>query len=189
MATRFQSNIIKFSFVGAPLLMLISDSRGWLFPDKFPWFGSILFWFSFCAYIAVIMGMVDLSDNTKTASIAAILATIGTLIGITIIGMGRTAEVMRMHEISPELIRTVLSEPILFFTSRTPGILFPIGLIMLTITMKKAGSLNTLNTLLLIIGIVLFPVGRIGSEVLFNVIGDALMLIVLSQVSMKMSNR
>jgi len=189
MVTSFQSKIVGLSFVGAPLLMLISDSLSWLLPGKFGWGSSIIFWFSFCAYIPVIIGMVSLSHNTNTASIAAVLATIGSLIGITIVGMGRTALSMKMHQINRELISSVLTEPILFFTSRMPGILFPIGLIMLTATMKKAGALSNINTILLIIGIVLFPVGRIGQEIVFNVIGDALMLIVLAQVSMNIWNR
>lgn len=95
---------------------------------------------------------------------------------------------MEMHQIGPELISAVLTEPILFFTSRMPGIFFPIGLILLTVTMKKADSISTANAILLIIGIILFPVGRIGGEILFNVIGDALMLIVFSQVGINIIN-
>ncbi|MBZ0180805.1 MAG: hypothetical protein K8F36_16095 [Melioribacteraceae bacterium] len=189
METNFQNKILAVSFISAPLLMLISDVLKLLLPEDYFWFNSIIFWFSFYAFIGVIIGMVKLSNNTTFSNISAMLAIFGTLIGITIIGSERAAGSMLIHQIDIEVIKQILSEPILFFTSRMPGILFPIGLIMLSIAMKKAGSLSLPNTLILILGILLFPVGRIPKVVGINVISDFLMLIIFVQIGMNLLNR
>ncbi len=189
MRTRFQAVIVALSFIGAPILMLITDTLNLLTPGQYQWFASVTFWFSFCAYVAVIMGMVKLSGDTNLASVAAILAIMGTLIGITIIGTSRVGMSMLMQGIEKEMIMAAMYEPIVFFTSRAPGILFPVGLILLTITMKKAGSINTVNSAILLVGIILFPVGRIPQMVGFNVAGDILMLIVLAQIGLNIIKR
>lgn len=189
METNFQYKIVGTAFIGAPLLMLISDLIQWLSPGSIPWINSVIFWLSFYTYIAVVVGMVKLSGNTRGANVGAMLAILGALIGITIIGLGRVALSLDMHGMERELINEVISEPLVFFTSRAPGILFPVGFIILAFTMKKSGTFSTLSTILFLIGVILFPMGRIPRIIEFNVAGDLLMLAALAPVGLNLLKR
>ncbi len=70
----------------------------------------------------------------------------------------------------------------MFFTSRFPGITFPIGLILLAVALRRRKVINGYLLAGLIVSIVLFPLGRIPKELLVNVVGDALMIIFFGMV-------
>jgi len=90
--------------------------------------------------------------------------------GETIMGLERVAKAMHEAGLSAEIDRTG-HHPIVFFCiSRQIGLTFPIGLIILSIALYKAKAINMITTVLLIVGIVLFPIGRI-------IVGPPLMLL------------
>lgn len=173
----FLQKLIKSAFWLAPILMLISDTINLLGWEAGYWLASIAFWLSFYFFLLVIIGMVRLAQVSNFATIAGLLAAAGALIGITIIGTSRFAWGMELTGVSREVLMEVHMHPWIFFTSRFPGILFPTGLILLSVSLKRQGVINGLLLGGLLISIVLFPTGRIPGIALFNVIGDGLMVL------------
>lgn len=82
-----------------------------------------------------------------------------------------------MEGISPEVIAAADANALVFFTSRFPGITFPLGLILLAVALKRKKVISGYLLAGLIVSIVLFPTGRIPKELIINVIGDGLMII------------
>lgn len=184
MEPTLQNKIIASSLIGAPLLMLLADLAGPVLGKEAGfWYATLLLWFSFYAYLGAIAGLVKLSGNTRLAVIGAMIALLGALIGTTIMGLERVGWAMSMQEFTREQIMATINYPVVFFTSRAPGLTFPIGLLILTYTLYKAGQLSLSATLLLAVGVILFPVGRIVAGAWANVPGDAIMLVVYGKLS------
>lgn len=173
----FPHQLLKSAFWLAPILMLVSDIINMLQWEAGYWLASIAFWLSFYFFLLVIIGMVRLAQVSNFATIAGLLAAAGALIGITIIGTSRFAWGMELTGVSREVLMEVHMHPWIFFTSRFPGILFPLGLILLSIILKRKGIINSIHLGGLLIAILLFPIGRIPSIIEFNVIGDVLMVV------------
>lgn len=177
-----QTRLISSSFVFAPSLMFISDLLSWLKHDDFFWISSILFWLSFYTFLLVIIGMVQLSNYSSFSVTSALIASFGALIGITIIGMSRFAWGVETEGVSHAVIVSADSNPWVFFSSRFPGITFPVGLIMLVVALKRKNVINNYLLAGLIFSILLFPLGRIPKELIINVVGDSLMVIFFGMV-------
>lgn len=87
-----------------------------------------------------------------------------------------------MEGVSAEMIRNAHQNPWVFFTSRATGITFPIGLIMLSIGLYKNKTISLPLLIGLVVSIILFPIERIPKELIFNVAGDALMIVSFKMV-------
>ncbi|MCB0663655.1 MAG: hypothetical protein KDC24_12995 [Saprospiraceae bacterium] len=172
-----QVKILSHSFWLAPALMLVSDLITLFQIESAFWVASISFWFTFYLFIYVIIAMVQMAGNTTFATISGLLAIFGSLIGITIIGSARFAWGMELTGVTEEVLNEVHMHPWIFFTSRFPGILFPIGLILLSFGLKRKGIINNGILIGLLISIILFPMGRIPKIIEFNVVGDILMIV------------
>ena len=182
MKNPLHTKLIHLAFWAAPVLMFASDLLAFLGLDQLFWLASILFWLSFYAFIGLILGMVQLSQYSNFATISALLAIFGSLIGITIIGMSRYQWGIELQGVDREIITNAHMHPWVFSTSRSPGLTFPIGLIMLGIALRRNGLIKPLFLVGLIISILLFPVGRISSQLIFNVIGDGLMIVFFGMI-------
>ena len=174
--------LIAFSMIVAPLLMLLADVNNLIFeyPKNF-WFGSIAMFLSFYAFLGLIHGTYHLSNCTKLALVGTMVAAFGVLAGETIMGLERVAWAMNEVGLQEEIKNTV-HHPIVFSTSRQIGLAFPIGLIILSISMFKAKAINLITMIALIAGILLFPVGRIVVGPYANVPGDLIMLIIYGKL-------
>ncbi len=174
------------ALIGGPLLMLLADITFLVFeyPQYF-WFASIVMFLSFFAYIGLIHGLYQLSNGTILALVGTLFAIFGTLAGETIMGLDRVAWAMYDVGLEDEITNTV-HHPQVFSTSRQIGLAFPIGLLLLSISLYKARAINMLSMIVLMIGIILFPVGRIivGPEA--NVVGDFIMLLIYGRLGMGM---
>ncbi len=170
--------------IGAPLLMLIADVKSVIFeyPQNF-WFGSILLWLSFYAFIGLVHGLYHISNCTKLALVGAMIAIFGILVGETIMGLDRVAWAMNEVGLADEIGKTV-HHPLVSNTSRKIGLLFPIGLIILAFSTYKAKAINIISLILLIIGILLFPLGRIILGPSANVPGDIIMLFIYGKLGL-----
>lgn len=177
-----RTKLIGTSFVLGPVLMLVADVLALLDQVRFFWASSILFWLSFYCFIFLIFGLVQLSAYSQFSLVSACIALFGVLIGITIIGMSRFAYGMEISGVSHDLIVSADANPWVFFTSRFPGITFPVGLIMLVAALKRNKMINGFLLLGLLVSILLFPLGRIPKELAINVAGDALMIICFGTV-------
>jgi hypothetical protein len=178
----FPTRLIGVTFWLAPVLMLVSDLLGWLAPSPFFWVASLAFWLSFYTFLGLIYGMFQLSNRSTYAVVSFLVAVFGALIGITIIGMTRYAWGVGVEGVAPATIQAAHANPWVLFTSRVPGITFPIGLIMLSIALKRNHRINGLLLTGLIFSILLFPLGRIPQWIISNVIGDALMIVFFGMV-------
>lgn len=170
--------------IGAPLLMLLADTNYLIFDfyENF-WIGSILFWLSLYAFIGLIHGLYNISNCTKLALVGTMIAILGVLAGETIMGLERVAWAMNEVGLTDEISRTV-HHPLVSLSSRNIGLTFPIGLIILAISTYKAKAINSITLILLIIGILLFPIGRIIVGPAANVPGDLIMLIIYGKLGL-----
>ena len=173
---------IAFSMILAPLLMLLADSIDLIFeyPEYF-WFSSISMFLSFYVFLGLIYGVYYLSKRTKLALVGALITSFGVLAGETILGLERVAWAMNEIGLNEEIKNTVY-HPVVFSTSRKIGLAFPIGLIILGISKFKARVINLVTVVILLIGIVLFPVGRIAIGPSANVLGDFIMLLIYGKL-------
>jgi len=178
----FPIKLIGASFWLAPVLMFLSDLCGLVFSDRFFWIATHLFWLSFYSFLGLIYGMVQLLRYSSYSVISGLIAGFGALIGITIIGMARYAWGIEMEEIGSEVLASAHSNTFVFFSSRATGITFPIGLMMLAMGLKRNNLISVKVFAGLLISILLFPVGRISGQGIFNVIGDGLMVISFGHV-------
>lgn len=176
------NKLIGAAMIGAPLMMLLADTNSLLFeyPKNF-WFTSILLFLSFYAFLGLIHGLYHLSNATRLALVGTLIATFGVMVGEMIMGLERVAWAMHEAGLSAEIDRTV-DLPIVSNLSRKIGLTFPIGLIVLSIALYKAKTLNMLTTTALIIGSVLFPIGRIIVGPSANVAGDIIMLLIYGKL-------
>lgn len=178
--------LIGISLISAPGLMLLGDSWAGLFGESGFWPLTLLLWLSFYVYVAACLGMMALSGGQRLALVGCAIALFGTLIAATIMGLERMAWAMRLHGIPDEQVSQVLLDPTVFSTSRAPGLAFPVGLLLLTVALFRAGVLSGFKASVLAIGILLFPVGRIFVGIWANVIGDALMLLVMAPLGVRL---
>ncbi len=178
------NKLIGFAMIGAPLLMLMADTISLVsdYPENF-WFASILLFLSFYAFLGLIHGLYHLSNRTKLALVGTLIAAFGIMAGETIMGLERVAWAMNEVGLKGEIDKTVY-HPIVFSTSRQIGLTFPIGLILLSISLYKARAVNLITMALLIVGIVLFPIGRIIVGPSANVAGDAVMLFIYGKLGL-----
>ena len=177
--------VIGASLVVGPLLMLVGDAMAlWGSQELRLWSGVLLFLAAYC-FAGVVLGLYALAENRLGALAGALLALFGCFVAASISGFDRAVWSMRLHGIAGESIREVMTEPAVFLLTRPPGITFPIGLILLTIYVMKAGHLTRLQGAALILGIVLFPVGRVFAGPVVNVPSDAIMLAVLAALGLR----
>lgn len=178
----FPCRLIELTFWLAPGLMLLSDLCGAVFDQRLFWVSTHCFWLSFYAFLGLIVGMVQLLHVSPYALIAGLIAAFGALIGITIIGMARYAWGVSTAGVGAEVLASAHAHPLVFFSSRAPGITFPLGLILLAVGLKRNRLIGTGAFIGLVTSILLFPIGRISGHILVNVIGDGLMLIFFGRV-------
>lgn len=162
--------------------MLVSDLLVWLAADQFFWTASLFFWLSLYVFLGLIYGMFQLSNRSTYAVVSFLLAVFGALIGITIIGMSRYAWGVSGAGVDQAVIQAAHANPWVLFTSRVPGITFPLGLIMLSIALKRNNRIDGLLLTGLILATLLFPLGRIPGWIISNVIGDTLMVVFFGMV-------
>ena len=177
--------VLGVSLVLAPLLMLAGDAVSAVVGKPGFWITSLSLWLSFYAYIGAILALLVLAGNGRLAQVGAVIALFGALIGGTIMGLDRMAWSMRIHDLASDVARDVMTEPVVFFTSRAPGIAFPIGLLLLTYALRRADVLSLAAACILAVGVCLFPVGRIAVGPWANVVGDTLMLMVLAPLGLR----
>jgi hypothetical protein len=149
------------SLIAAPLLLLASTVLRFGMGRVFEWYATMKLSFFFFAVAA--LGLVHLlkgrADGSRLVGGALTLA--GCLSGASIVMaayileslQGRVPEAQQMS-----LYLTVVNSPL-------PGLLFPVGLLMLAVALFRKKVVALWAGLLLALGAILFPVGRaVGLE-------------------------
>ncbi len=150
------------AMIAAPLVMLVADSIGLAFGDVGFWAWSVALWVSFLLFVPAVVGMSAAAAGSadRLGLAGAGLALIGLMTGATIMGVHRTAHVLS-GAVGEAEMAAAPGAKLLLATSIQPGLTFPIGLLILTLALRRAGALSGPMAAVLAAGAILFPVGRI----------------------------
>lgn len=158
----------------APLVMLGADSFLLVTDRRFEW--TIGLWLSFVLFVPAIFGATHLAARSgkRLALVGGALAYIGCMAGASMQVLFRVWAVLNEagSERTVELLR---SSGKLIASTQMIGILFPIGLLVLAVSLYRSRVVQPLIALSLAGGALLFPLGRIAG-LLVGVLGGDLLL-------------
>ena len=159
----------------APLVLLAGDLLLIIGERRFEW--TIVLWLSFVLFVPAIFGLtyVAFDSGNKLALVGGASAFFGAMAGASMQVLFRVYAVLEEAE-NGQAIELLQKTMKLIATTQMIGIFFSIGLILLSISIYSNRIFNPLTPLLLTIGAILFPIGRIGGFA-FAVIGSGMFLI------------
>jgi hypothetical protein len=159
----------------APIMLLAGDLVLIIGERRFEW--TIVLWLSFVLFVPAIFGLtyIAFGDGNKLALAGGASAFFGAIAGASMQVLFRVYAVLEEAGAGQaiELLRKTMK---LIATTQMIGIFFPIGLILLSISLYRNRIFRLLIPLLLTIGAILFPIGRIGGLAI-AVIGSGTVLI------------
>jgi hypothetical protein len=159
----------------APLTLLAGDLVLIIDERRFEW--TIVLWLSFVLFVPAIFGLtyIAFGGRNKLALVGGASAFFGAMAGASMQVLFRVYAVLEEAGAGQaiELLQKTMK---LIATTQMIGIFFPIGLILLSISLYRNRIFKPLVPLLLTIGAILFPIGRIGGFAI-AVIGSGLVLI------------
>ena len=145
----------------APSVMLVADL--FLVTSKMMFEWTIVLWLAFVLFVPAIIGLTFIlfENGSRLALAGGISAFFGAMAGASM------QVLFRVHAIliesgatqTVEMLRGTLK---LVAATQMIGITFPIGLIIVAVCLYRSGFFYQIIPLLLAIGAVLFPIGRIG---------------------------
>ena len=145
----------------APLILLAGDLVLIIGKRRFEW--TIILWLSFVLFVPAIFGLtfVAFDRGNKLAVVGGACAFFGAMAGASMQVLFRVYAVLEEagNAKAIELLQKTMK---LIATTQMIGIFFPVGLILLSISIYSNRTFNRLIPLLLAIGAILFPIGRIG---------------------------
>jgi hypothetical protein len=145
------------SLIAAPALLLTSSVLRFVFGLSFEWYLTMKLSFFFFAVAA--LGLVHLLRGRADGSghVGGAMALAGCLSGASIVTMAYIFEVFqgRLPEAEAQSLYVRL------VNSPLPGLLFPVGLLILAVALFRKKEVALWAGLLLAAGAILFPVGRI----------------------------
>jgi hypothetical protein len=158
----------------APLVLLAGDLLLIIGERRFEW--TIILWLSFVLFVPAIFGLMYIAydSGNKLALVGGASAFFGAMAGASMQVLFRVYSVLDEAGAghATELLQKTMK---LIATTQMIGIFFPIGLILLSISIYSNSIFKRLIPLLLCIGAILFPIGRIGGSA-FAVIGSGMFL-------------
>ena len=161
-------NDLKHSFIKiagvcsilAPTVLLIGDLLPAIGDLRFEW--TIALWLAFVLFVPAIFGLTFLlyENGNRLALIGGMMAFFGAMAGASMQVLFRVYAVLAERGVdqAAELLRGTFK---LIATTQMIGIFFPIGLILLAISIYRSRIFNPAIPFLLAGGAILFPVGRI----------------------------
>ena len=159
----------------APLILLAGDLVLIISEQRFIW--TVVLWLSFVLFVPAIFGLtfVAFGRGNKLAVIGGAFAFFGAMAGASMQVLFRVYSVFDEagDGRAVELLQKTMK---LIATTQMIGIFFPIGLILISISTYSNRIFNRLASLLLVVGAILFPIGRIGGFAI-AVIGSGIFLI------------
>jgi hypothetical protein len=158
----------------APLVLLAGDLLLIIGQRRFEW--TIVLWLSFVLFVPAIFGLtyITYDSGNKLGLMGGASAFFGAMAGASMQILFRVYAVLDDAGVgqATELLQKTMK---LIATTQMIGIFFPIGLILLSISIYSNRIFNRLIPLLLTIGAILFPMGRIGGFAI-AVIGSGMFL-------------
>lgn len=163
----------------APALMLAGDALHYWAGAQRAWL--VMFKLSFALFVGAALGLVGLTRGRADGAglVGGALAVVGCLAGSGIItanaifqsfdaaALGEAAE----RAVEASMMKSGVGTYILFYP--LPGIAFPAGFLVLAYALLRSRAVSTTAAVLVALGALLFPVGRIG-DIEAAVIGSGL---------------
>lgn len=182
-ATERRRRIAGWCLVFAPLLMLVADAMLLAAGEEaafWPW--TLGVWVSFYLFIGAVLAIARLLSRKadRLGLTGAALAIAGAMMGATIQGLFRVLKQMEAGGFEEATIRAIHSP--LVPTTEAPGLLFPIGLLVLAVGLWKTRVFPRGLTVVFGLGAVLFPVGRILVGPAASVASDVLLLVAMGDL-------
>lgn len=158
----------------APLILIAGDLLMITAHLMFEW--TIALWAAFVLFVPAIFGLTFIlfASGSRLALIGGMSAFFGAMAGASMQVLFRVYAVLAAQgaEQTIEQLRGTFK---LIAATQMIGIFFPIGLILLAVSVYRSKIFNPLISLLLASGAVLFPIGRIGGFRI-AVIGSGILL-------------
>ena len=180
-----------FCFISAPLMLLVVDLF-YLSGNHFATYISSEIAVGLLMFSVIALMLMLRPKAEKAGFIAGAIALLGTLKGTTIFAFyylreelpksGLDAATMQAFQTATESsYQTVLW---LVF----PGPLFPLGLLLLGIVLLKTGTVSRVASVALILGAIVFPVGRFSGILGFVFTSDVLLIVSFISIGWQVLN-
>jgi hypothetical protein len=179
--------------VAAPLALTAADLLQVSGASPFGW--TVVMWIAFVIFVPALfaLGHVARLRAPTMGVVAAAITVVGAIAGASMQVLFRTAAVLEsapMSGASQHAVEEALStHPLLGVTTLVPGILFPLGLILLAVVLTRHHVGATPATVLLGLGGVLFPIGHAAGVPVALIGGDLVLLVALSWLALDIQRR
>jgi hypothetical protein len=177
-AANLRRRVAGVSLIAGPALLLTSSVVRFVFDRFFEWYQTMKLSFFFIAL--AVLGLVHLLRGRADGSghVGGAMALAGCLSGASIVTAAYLLEPFRgtvPDERLQSLYLTVVNSPL-------PGLLFPVGLLILAVALTRKKVVPLWAGLLFALGAVLFPVGRVPGLVWAIFACDVLLTVSLGYV-------
>ncbi len=175
-------------FIAAPVLLLAADVSQLAAPTSVAW--TLGLWGSFVLFVPIIVSLTGIARAVlpRAALVAGAAALVGAIAGATMQGYFRVLLSLDKVGLAPDVAdsvqRALAGNPMLRVTLLVPGILFPIGLLLLSITLWRGRLYPRGRATLLGLGATLFPVGHAAGWAPALIGGDLLLLGALAMIGL-----
>lgn len=171
----YQRRLSVALLIGSPVLLLLGDVLQVVGGFDFEW--TLALWGCFLLLIPALLWLPRLLGREDHGGIVtgSLLAYVGALFGATMQAMFRTGFVLRDfgHE---DAIADIASHLPLRATTQFPGILFPLGLLVLSVALFRSRAVPRPLALLLALGAILFPIGHAVRITFALIAGDVVLV-------------
>ena len=159
----------------APIVLITGDLLMFSAGMMFEW--TIVLWLAFVLFIPAVFGLTFIlfTNGSRLALVGGISTFFGLMAGASMQVLFRVYAILieRGAEQTVELLRGTFK---LVAATQMIGLFFPLGLILLAISLYRNKIFNPATPFLLALAAILFPVGRIGGFTL-AVFGSGILLI------------
>lgn len=153
--------IAGFCSIIAPIVLIVGDLLMFAAGMMFEW--TIALWLAFALFIPAVFGLTFIlfESGSRFALVGGISTFIGLMAGAGMQALFRAYAVLieRGEQQAFDLLRGTFK---LVAATQMIGLLFPVGLILLSVSLLRSKIFNPILPFLLALAAVLFPIGRIA---------------------------
>lgn len=172
------------AFLG-PIIMVVADSLNIFGGQAFV--STIFLWLAFVLIVPGLIGFTYMlvADGSRLAFVGGVLAYFGAMAGAGMQALFRVYAVLGENGATAtiEQLRGTFK---LVAATQMIGLPFPIGLLLLALSYYRHGSAVFVHPVLLALGAVLFPVGRIGGIEWAIIASDILLMVAFMTIGRKL---
>lgn len=191
-ATNLRKKLAGISLIAAPVMLLLADLTNFISGLHYPRY--LIAKTAFAVFIAATLGLVHLLRERadRMGLIGGGLTIVGCISGATIVTFGlleQTAIAVRLDAATLQSIERATEQiwmAVVMFP--LPGLFFPIGLLVLSVGLYRTKLVARLIAVVLALGAVLFPIGRIPGILPFELASDILLVVALGLIGWRILN-